>query len=151
MRVSPQPRTQGPCCSPLASSKDPGYEVGCHPSHKIMRESDPSAVITDYDMSSSVCSEAGKIATGGTCRRIVVSTLAEADFYFQHGFDDINFAYPITPDKLPQAEELLLKLEKFHIMVDSMAAVQLVCEYPLKSTTKNWSVFLEVDAGYGRS
>ena len=38
--------------------------------------------------------------TGGTKRKIVVSTLAEADFFASHGFDDILYAYPITASKL---------------------------------------------------
>ena len=33
--------------------------------------------------------------TGGTRRCITVSTLAEAEFYADNGFDDILYAYPI--------------------------------------------------------
>jgi D-serine deaminase-like pyridoxal phosphate-dependent protein len=38
--------------------------------------------------------------TAGTRRRISVSTIAEAQFYAENGFDDILYAYPITQDKL---------------------------------------------------
>jgi D-serine deaminase-like pyridoxal phosphate-dependent protein len=34
--------------------------------------------------------------TGGTKRRLVVSTLAEAEFYAAAGFDDILFSIPIS-------------------------------------------------------
>lgn len=38
--------------------------------------------------------------TGGTRRCIVVSTLAEASFYADHGFDDILYAYSLPFDKV---------------------------------------------------
>lgn len=38
--------------------------------------------------------------TGGTRRCIVVSTLAEATFYADHGFDDILYAYSLPFDKV---------------------------------------------------
>lgn len=37
--------------------------------------------------------------TGGSRRCIVVSTLAEATFYADHGFDDILYAYSVPFDK----------------------------------------------------
>ena len=43
----------------------------------------------------------GVLATGGTKRCIAVSTLAEAEFYADHGFEDICYAVPITKDDLP--------------------------------------------------
>lgn len=46
-------------------------------------------------------SECADIMTGGTRRCIVVSTLAEASFYADHGFDDILYAYPLPFDKVP--------------------------------------------------
>lgn len=38
--------------------------------------------------------------TDGTKRCIVVSTLAEAEFYANAGFDDILYGYPLSPNKL---------------------------------------------------
>ena len=38
--------------------------------------------------------------TGGSRRCIVVSTLAEACFYADHGYDDILYAYPLPFDKV---------------------------------------------------
>ena len=37
--------------------------------------------------------------TGGSCSCIAVSTVAEAEFYADHGFDDILYAYPIAGEK----------------------------------------------------
>ena len=49
--------------------------------------------------------ELGALQTGGTRRRITVSTLAEAQFFADGGFDDILYAVPITPDKLGEAAD----------------------------------------------
>ena len=37
---------------------------------------------------------------------ITVSTLAEAQFYQKAGFEDITYAFPITPNKIPEAADL---------------------------------------------
>lgn len=93
--------------------------------------------------------EGGVIATGGTCRCITVSTLAEAEFFANGGFDDICYAVPITADKLPRAALLVERLEAFHVTVDHSSAVDALLERP-PSAEKAWSVFLMVDCGYGR-
>ena len=38
--------------------------------------------------------------TGGTKRKIVVSTVSEAEFYADNGFDDILFAFPIVKERI---------------------------------------------------
>ena len=45
-------------------------------------------------------SECADIMTAGSRRCIVVSTLAEACFYADHGFDDILYAYSVPFDKV---------------------------------------------------
>ena len=45
--------------------------------------------------------EGAVLQTGGRKSRIVVSTLAEAEFFAKGGFDDILYAVPLTPDKFP--------------------------------------------------
>lgn len=51
-------------------------------------------------------SEGADIMTGGTRRCIVVSTLAEARFYADRGFDDILYAYSLPFDKVPSTYTL---------------------------------------------
>ncbi len=51
---------------------------------------------------SNIFREAGEIMTGGTKRGIVVSTVKEAEFFAEAGFDDILYAYPFTKDKVPR-------------------------------------------------
>ncbi|KAH8061689.1 D-serine ammonia-lyase [Aureococcus anophagefferens] len=66
---------------------------------------------------------AATIATGGTKRKLTVSTLAEAFFLEAGGFDDIVYAVPLTPDKIDDVEDLSCRLEKFYVMVDHMDQV----------------------------
>jgi len=87
--------------------------------------------------------------TGGSKRCISVSTLAEAEFYASGGYDDITYAYPLSPDKIPQATQLLLRLEKFHVLIDNHIILNaLVANHCLQR--KKWSVFLKVNCGYNR-
>ena len=87
--------------------------------------------------------------TGGSKICISVSTLAEAEFYSSVGYDDITYAYPLSPDKIPQAAQLLLRLEKFHVLIDNYVTLNsLVANHPAQG--KKWSIFLKVDCGYNR-
>jgi len=94
--------------------------------------------------------QGAEMQTGGTKRRIVVSTLAEANFFADGGFDDILYAVPITPDKLPEAARLTARLDMFHVLVDhpDQVAALLAESEPVKG--KPWSVVLMVDCGYHR-
>ena len=87
--------------------------------------------------------------TGGSKTCLSVSTLAEAEFYANGGFDDITYAYPLSPDKVPQAAQLLLRLQKFHVLIDNHVVLDsMVANYPVQG--KKWSVFLKVNCGYNR-
>jgi D-serine deaminase-like pyridoxal phosphate-dependent protein len=94
--------------------------------------------------------EGGVLQTGGTKTKIVVSTLAEARFFADGGFEDILYAVPITPDKLPEARALTERLQTFHILVDNIAQVEAILAYSVPAGGKPWSVFLMVDCGYHR-
>lgn len=93
--------------------------------------------------------EGGAIATAGTKRCITVSTLAEAEFFADGGFDDICYAVPITADKLPTAAALTKRLEAFHITLDHADQVTAILRRA-PAASKPWSVFVMVDCGYGR-
>ncbi|RUS80901.1 hypothetical protein EGW08_011337 [Elysia chlorotica] len=96
--------------------------------------------------------EAALIQTGGSKRCIAVSTLAEAEFYASHGFDDILLAYPITESKIARCLDLMQKLESFHVFVSGPDGVSTLKAHEADlPPPKVWSVVLEVDAGYGRT
>ena len=44
--------------------------------------------------------EGGELMTGGTKRKITVSTIMEAEFYAENGFEDILFASPIVKERI---------------------------------------------------
>ncbi|KAI1898322.1 hypothetical protein AGOR_G00071130 [Albula goreensis] len=94
--------------------------------------------------------ECADIMTAGTRRCIVVSTLAEAFFYADHGFDDILYAYPLPFDKVVRCAELSERLSLFHVLVDCSAALEELKKQPL-TRGKNWHVWLKLDCDNGRA
>ena len=95
--------------------------------------------------------EGAAIATGGTRRRVTCSTLAEATFLADSGFDDILYAVPLTPDKIPEALALHARLEAFHVMVDHPEHISALLRDPaLRASPRPLSVFVSVDCGYHR-
>jgi len=96
--------------------------------------------------------EGALLQTGGVRERIVVSTLAEASFFADAGFDDILYAVPITPDKVPQAAALHAQLSKFQVMVDHEVQFDALAAYgsPDPAAQAQWAVCLMVDCGYHR-
>ncbi|XP_048872543.1 D-threo-3-hydroxyaspartate dehydratase [Brienomyrus brachyistius] len=94
--------------------------------------------------------ECGEIMTGGSRRCIAVSTLAEAAFYAEHGFDDILYAYPLPLDKVERCAQLSEELVLFHVLIDSHVALQQLRTRPLKGG-KVWRVWLKLDCDNGRA
>jgi D-serine deaminase-like pyridoxal phosphate-dependent protein len=81
---------------------------------------------------------------------ITVSTLAEARFFQKAGFDDITYAFPITPNKLAAAAELTGRMKRFHILLDQLETARAVEAYG-RDNKVSFSVFLKVDCGYHRA
>lgn len=79
----------------------------------------------------------------------MVSTLAEASFYADGGYDDILYAYPVTSDKVKRCAELSERLSLFHVLLDNSLALQELKARPLKQG-KVWHVWLKLDCDNGR-
>ncbi|NWR95621.1 DSD1 dehydratase, partial [Furnarius figulus] len=94
--------------------------------------------------------EGAALATGGTLRGIVVSTLAEARFFAAGGFDDILYAFPVPGWRLPECSALAQQLQAFQVLVDSPQGLELLQHNPLPGG-KRWLVWLKVDCGNGRA
>ncbi|TNM98057.1 hypothetical protein fugu_014303 [Takifugu bimaculatus] len=94
--------------------------------------------------------ECADIMTGGTRRCIVVSTLAEASFYADHGFDDILYAYPLPFDKVEHCAALSERLDLFQVLLDHPDALEELKKRPLKDG-RQWHVWLKLDCGNGRA
>ncbi|KAI4896392.1 hypothetical protein NFI96_019952 [Prochilodus magdalenae] len=93
--------------------------------------------------------ECADIMTGGSRRCIVVSTLAEASFYADHGYDDILYAYPLPFDKVERCAELSERLSLFHVLLDNSLALQELRKRPLRQG-KAWHVWMKLDCDNGR-
>uniref|UniRef100_A0A8C9FQ75 D-serine dehydratase n=3 Tax=Pavo cristatus TaxID=9049 RepID=A0A8C9FQ75_PAVCR len=94
--------------------------------------------------------EGGLLATGGTRRGIAVSTLAEARFFADGGFDDILLAYPLPTTRLEECAGLAQRLEAFHVLLDRPEALASLRQRPL-AHGKRWLVWLKLDCGNGRA
>ncbi|NXM78644.1 DSD1 dehydratase, partial [Serilophus lunatus] len=93
--------------------------------------------------------EGAELATGGSRRGIVVSTLAEARFFAAGGFDDILYAFPVPAWRLPECSALAQHLQAFQLLVDSPQGLELLRQNPLPGG-KRWLVWLKLDCGNGR-
>ncbi len=80
---------------------------------------------------------------------ITVSTMAEARFYAENGIKDILYAFPITPDKLKEAEELSTMCT-FSVLVDHIEAVEAISRHFLCSSSK-LGVWIKIDTGAERA
>ncbi|KAH3787470.1 D-threo-3-hydroxyaspartate dehydratase-like [Dreissena polymorpha] len=95
--------------------------------------------------------EGAELMTDGSKRKIVVSTVAEAEFFAGNGYDDIIYASPMVKEKLTKrVQSLASRLADFHLMVDSVVGIDGIIETPLDGDRK-WSVFVEIDCNYGRT
>eukprot|EP01102_Stenamoeba_stenopodia_P001747 TRINITY_DN11587_c0_g1_i1.p1 TRINITY_DN11587_c0_g1~~TRINITY_DN11587_c0_g1_i1.p1 ORF type:complete len:411 (-),score=78.08 TRINITY_DN11587_c0_g1_i1:52-1227(-) len=98
--------------------------------------------------------EVGKLQRGNDSevfKGIVASTLAEVKFFADGGFDNILYGVPLAPQKIPAIVDLANRIT-IHIMVDNEAIVEQLEQYHTKEqlNDKKFSVFVGVDAGYGR-
>lgn len=81
---------------------------------------------------------------------ITVSTLAEAEFFAEHGFDDITYAVPISPAKLERAAALARRIATLNLLIDSFDALHALESFHARHRIK-FNVFLKIDCGYHRA
>ncbi|MEX2397997.1 MAG: alanine racemase [Balneolales bacterium] len=94
--------------------------------------------------------EAAKLQVKGNFGGITVSTLAEAFFYSEAGFRDITYAYPITPDKFSDVQELGRRTDHFYILLDHPETLRQLEAFSIENDCR-FSVFLKVDSGSSRA
>ncbi len=75
---------------------------------------------------------------------LTVSTLHEARVFADHGFDDLTWAFPVIPSRVPEAAALSRDVV-LRLVVDSPEAVD-----ALLRERQPFRVLLQVDCGYGR-
>ena len=75
---------------------------------------------------------------------LTVSTLAEARACVEAGFDDLTWAVPLAPSRLPEVVELTARV-RLGVLVDSHAAVDALAALP------GYEAWIKVDCGYHRA
>ena len=94
--------------------------------------------------------EVARMQFGGETGPVTVSTLAEAEFFAAHGFDDITYAVPISPDKLERTAALARTIKRLNVLIDSFEALHALEEFH-RQGKKIFNVFLKIDCGYHRA
>lgn len=90
--------------------------------------------------------EIARIATAGQSGGVTVSTLAEADYLFEHGFADILYAVSIPPSKLDRAAALTARGADLKVLIDSVEVAEAIAAHP-----GTHAVMIEVDCGEHRT
>jgi len=95
------------------------------------------------------CLEIAKLQTEKTFGGIMVSTLAEAQFFSANGFSDIIYGVPVERGKFAEAIEIAKRIEKFAVLTDDAETVKSLNE-AAKNENAKIDVFLKVDVGAHR-
>ena len=83
-------------------------------------------------------------------RSITVSTLAEAEFFFESGIRDITYAVPILPEKLERVSRLLKMGADLKLLVDHPSLTE-VLNSEASDRGVRFKLMLKIDSGYGRA
>lgn len=95
------------------------------------------------------CVEVARMATAGHSGGITVSTLREAEYFFDAGFKDITYAVGIAPQKVAQAFDLIAKGAALKLLVDNVVSASAVCK-AAKERRLRPDVLIEINCGDNR-
>jgi D-serine deaminase-like pyridoxal phosphate-dependent protein len=96
------------------------------------------------------CLEVARRLSDEGCGPITVSTLREAEFFFEHGFTDILYGVAIAPNRFAQATRLARMGASLTLVLDSMdTASQLAAHVAAEG--QKLDVVLEIDCDGHRS
>lgn len=79
----------------------------------------------------------------------MVSTLQEAWFYGENGFDDILLGFPLTPQIINKCKKVAERLNEFHLLVNGEHGIE-AAENTDPPAGKKWSLVLKICTGYKR-
>lgn len=94
--------------------------------------------------------EGARMQLGAATGPITVSTMAEAEFFASHGFDDITLAVPLPPARIDRAIALTRRVRRFSLLVDDPAMLALM-ESASGQSRVQFAVWVEIDSGAGRT
>src|SRR5688500_13146888 len=90
--------------------------------------------------------EVASLAVRGEAGGITVSTLAEAEYFAEHGFTDITVAAALPPQKLDRAAALDSRGVTVTLITDDIDAAVAIANHPAR-----FRVLIEIDSGDNRA
>ena len=91
-----------------------------------------------------------RIAHGGAIGPGTVSTLREAEYFFECGFRDLTYAVCITPNKLDRAAALIERGADLKVLVADAVTATTIAEYA-RGRRRPMQVMIEIDSGDHRT
>jgi D-serine deaminase-like pyridoxal phosphate-dependent protein len=95
------------------------------------------------------CIEIGRLQLQRGARGITVASIAEAQAFAEHGFDDITWAVPVPLSRLDEVVELARRIT-FRVLVDSHEALEALAA-AARAARLAAHTWLKVDCGYHRA
>ena len=96
------------------------------------------------------CIDVIKFVTSQHCNSITVSTLKEAEYFFENGVKNILYAVGIAPVKLKHVTELIKKGAEITIILDSIEQAEIVSTKGIEFNV-DFPVLMEIDVDGHRS
>lgn len=94
--------------------------------------------------------EGARLQLGRESGPITVSTLAEAEDFADHGFEDVTYAVPVAPSKLERCAALGGRVARLNLLVDNAASIEAMDAFA-RANGVSFDVFLKIDCGYHRA
>jgi D-serine deaminase-like pyridoxal phosphate-dependent protein len=94
--------------------------------------------------------EGARLQLGTDFGPITVSTIAEAEDFADHGFEDITYAVPVSPSKLDRCAAIGGRVARLNLLADCAATVAAMEEFA-RANIVSFDVFLKIDCGYHRA
>ena len=91
-----------------------------------------------------------RLALAGQSGGVTVSTLKEAEYYFEHGVTDLIYAVGIAPQKLARVAALMESGAAVTLLLDSLAQVEMLNEAG-RQMQQQFSALIEIDCDGHRS
>ena len=91
-----------------------------------------------------------RIAHGGATGPGTVSTLHEADYFLQHGFDDLTYAVCITPNKFAHAAQLTAGGARLKLLLADAATARALADFA-RDRGVTMAAMIEIDCGDHRT
>lgn len=94
--------------------------------------------------------DVARIAVDPSHGGIAVATLNEAEYFAAAGFEDIQYAVCLSPNKLPRAAEILSQAPRFSFFLDSLEVAKAIADAQ-RPDTGPFRVWIEIDSGEHRT